>query len=106
MKYRIMFFCIMLTAWSAGATAEEVSSENLPPPAIDEEGLEPEVTIVKEEKQTTYEYRINGRLYMTKIVPNSGPAYYLLDLDGDGEMDTQQDDPASIVVPQWVLFRW
>jgi len=30
----------------------------------------------------------------------------LLRLDGDGELDSQEDDPARIVVPQWVLFRW
>ena len=86
--------------------AEEVSPENLPPPVIEGDNLEPEVTIIREEKKTTYEYRINGRLYMTKIVPSAGPAYYLLDLDGDGEMDTQRDDPASFVVPQWILYRW
>lgn len=77
-----------------------------PPPQVGSENLEPEVTIVQEDDRTTYEYSINGRRYMVKIVPAKGPAYYLLDLDGDGEMDTREDDPASMVVPQWVLFRW
>ncbi len=84
-------------------------AEDEPPPQEPQEGaenLEPEVTIVQEDDRTTYEYSINGRRYMVKIVPKWGPAYYLLDLDGDGEMDTQEDDPASIVIPQWVLFRW
>ena len=70
------------------------------------ENLEPEVTITQTDDQTTYEYSINGSRYMVKIVPAKGPAYYLLDLDGDGEFDRQEDDPARIVVPQWVLFRW
>lgn len=76
------------------------------PPQVEGDNLEPEVTITQTDDRTTYEYSINGRRYMVKIVPVKGPAYYLLDLDGDGEMDTQEDDPASLVVPQWVLFRW
>jgi len=78
------------------------------PPPVQEnaDDLEPDVTIRQEEAKTIHEYRINGRLYMVKIVPEKGAPYYLLDLDGDGEMDTQEDDPNSVVVPQWVLFRW
>ncbi len=78
------------------------------PPPVQEnaEDLEPDVTIRQEDAKTIHEYRINGRLYMVKIVPQKGAPYYLLDLDGDGEMDTQEDDPNSVVVPQWVLFRW
>jgi len=76
------------------------------PPQVEGDSLEPEVTISQTEERTTYEYSINGRRYMVKIVPAKGPAYYLLDLDGDGEMDTQEDNPADLVVPQWVLFRW
>ena len=77
-----------------------------PPPLVEGQELEPEVTIIEKERETVYEYRINGAVYMVKIKPKAGPAYYLLDLDGDGEMDTQQDDPAKIVVPHWVLLRW
>jgi len=79
-----------------------------PPPQVQEgeEELEPEVTIRQQGTRTIHEYRINGRLYMVKIMPQKGPAYYLLDLDGDGEMDTQQDNPTGVVVPQWVFFRW
>lgn len=79
-----------------------------PPPASqgDEEELEPEVTIRQQGSRTIHEYRINGQLYMVKIVPKKGAPYYLLDLDGDGQMDTQEDNPNGVVVPQWVLFRW
>lgn len=72
----------------------------------EEEVLEPEVTIRQQGSRTIHEYRMNGRLYMVKIVPRNGPAYYLVDQDGDGEMDVTEDDPARIVLPQWVLFRW
>lgn len=102
MKPIILIF--MLSGMLAPAMAEDVPAP--PQPQSEGENLEPEVTIIQTDEQTTYEYSINGRRYMVKIVPAKGPAYYLLDLDGDGELDTQEGDPSRIVVPQWVLFRW
>ena len=98
------FACGVAIAEEAGSAAGE--GDIPPPPLVESEELEPEVTIIQKERETVYEYRINGAVYMVKIKPKAGPAYYLLDLDGDGEMDTQQDDPAKIVVPHWVLLRW
>jgi len=82
-----------------------------PPPTIPEsvqsgEVLEPEVTIVESERDVAYEYRVNGRLYMVRIQPMIGPPYYLFDLDGDGQMDSRQDEPWNNSIPQWVLFTW
>ena len=102
MKPIILIF--MLSCMLAPAMAEDVPAP--PQPLLEDESLEPEVTITQTDDQTTYEYSINGARYMVKIVPARGPAYYLLDLDGDGEMDTQEGDPSRIVIPQWVLFRW
>ncbi len=79
---------------------------DLPEPVQSGQPLEPEVTIVEDEKGTIYEYRINGNLYQVKIQPFVGPAYYLLDLDGDGEMDVRRNTPWNNDIPQWVLFRW
>lgn len=49
------------------------------------------------------EYRVQGQLRMVKVVPVRGPAYYLVDRDGDGRMD-----PAKGEVPTtWFkLFSW
>jgi hypothetical protein len=49
------------------------------------------------------EYRVQGQLRMVKVVPVRGPAYYLVDRDGDGHMD-----PAKGEVPTtWFkLFSW
>ena len=49
------------------------------------------------------EYRVQGQLRMVKVVPFRGPAYYLVDRDGDGRMD-----PARGEVPTtWFkLFSW
>ena len=99
---------ITLLLWLMIGVAAAADSEGdiPPPPQIESEGLEPEVTIIQKDQETVYEYRVNGAVYMVKIQPKAGPAYYLLDLDGDGVMDTQEGDPAKIVVPQWVLLRW
>jgi len=104
MKPIILMFA--LSGMCALALAEDAPAPIPPPTQMEAENLEPEVTITQTDERTTYEYSINGRRYMVKIVPAKGPAYYLLDLDGDGELDSQEDDPARIVVPQWVLFRW
>jgi hypothetical protein len=78
----------------------------LPEMTVDDEVIEPDVTIIKKDEGTIYEYRINGQLYMVKIQPVKGPAYYLVDRDGDGEFDSRSDDPTNISVPQWILMRW
>ncbi len=76
-----------------------------PPPQ--QEQIEPEVTIVERPNYTAEEYRINGRLYKVKITPSSGPAYYLVDMDGDGALETRRHelDP-GFNIPHWILFRW
>jgi hypothetical protein len=71
------------------------------------EALEPEVTIIRKRDATVEEYRVNGNLYMVKVVPIVGPPYYLVDQDGDGKMETNMSEIYSdFVVPQWVLFSW
>ena len=118
-----------LTALALGLTfaagvpaADEQAPEQfveVPPPAIihgddgaeaiDEE-LEPEVTIIERDDATYEEYRLNGRLYMVKVVPAVGPPYYYIDNDGDGLMETRTGSPMSRTgqpeVPQWVIFSW
>lgn len=53
------------------------------------------------------EYRHNGRLYMVKVTPRKGYAYYLIDSSGDGLFDVRHANLRSqLTVPQWVLKRW
>ncbi|WP_293646462.1 DUF2782 domain-containing protein [Thiolapillus sp.] len=113
-----MFFCfrnpamkplllVLLLLFPAATLWAEDEPPPPPPPAQEgEEELEPEVTIRQQGSRTIHEYRVNGQLYMVKIVPKKGPPYYLMDLNGDGQMDTQEDDPTGVVVPQWVFLRW
>jgi hypothetical protein len=79
-----------------------------PPPQVESgEVLEPDVTIIQGERQVVEEYRMNGRLYMVRVVPDNAPPYYLMDLDGDGSLETTRHGLApGFVAPHWILFRW
>jgi hypothetical protein len=105
-----LLWCL-LPAVVASAEAEteavpEPPELPLPDVIVDGQVIEPEVKIIKQEEGTIYEYRINGQLYMVKIQPIKGPAYYLVDRNGDGEFDSRSTDPTNISVPQWILMRW
>lgn len=87
-----------------------LTDDALPPPSLprdDQEGIEPEVTIIRQQDRTIEEYRVNGQLYMIKVTPSKGYPYYLVDADGDGNLETRRNelDP-RILVPSWVIFRW
>ncbi|WP_016856528.1 DUF2782 domain-containing protein [Halomonas smyrnensis] len=76
----------------------------LPAAAQSSTDVEPDVTIRQEEDRTIREYRVNGALYAIEIRPASGPAYYLVDRDGDGDFERQ--DGQRIAVPEWVIKRF
>jgi hypothetical protein len=105
-----LFLSLALNAPGVSAAQEQDVPEPpelpLPEVVVDGEVIEPEVTIIKQEEGTIYEYRINGQLYMVKIQPDAGPPYYMVDRDGDGEFDSRSNDPTNITVPQWILMRW
>lgn len=89
-------------------------TEDVPPPPPDvmqEEGKdkhlpEPQVTIIKRKGATIEEFRVNGQLRYAKITPSKGPAYYMVDTDGDGLLDSRHDDLSDPPVQQWILMRW
>ncbi len=72
--------------------------------------FEPEVTIIRRQGTTVEEYRTNGRLYMVRVTPDVGVPYYLVDVDGDGTLESRfhEDDDFDRVqaVPGWVIFSW
>lgn len=69
---------------------------------------EPQITIIQRGENLVREYRINGHLFAIKIIPKGGRPYFLIDVDGDGDMETQflDNNDARIIVPQWVIARW
>lgn len=83
--------------------------ENYNPPAVpelpDAGQPEPEVTITTKGTEIHEEYRLNGRLYMIKVVPKKGKPYYLIDYEGSGEF-RRSDFDSRIAIPTWVIKRW
>ncbi len=66
----------------------------------------PEVTITETDEGTVYEYRVKGQVYMVKIQPTIGPAYFLVDSNGDGILDAEERRAPDMAVQQWLLFSW
>jgi len=78
------------------------------PPKVQDEQIEPTVTIREEEDRRIEEYRRNGRVYMVRVVPNKGVPYYYIDIDGDGQLDLDLDQQAlNPVQPvHWKIKEW
>jgi len=78
------------------------------PPKIQDEQIEPTVTIREEEGRMIEEYRLNGQVYMVKVTPEGGIPYYYIDNNGDGrlELDTTRSafDPVRPVY--WKVKEW
>lgn len=66
---------------------------------------EPDITTHQQDGREVQEYRVNGKLYAIRIKPPHGPAYYLVDTDGDGNFQ-RQDDTSRVVVPRWTIASW
>jgi len=108
------FLALNLILFSTASLAEQGAEiaavpepPELPMPVQSGETLEPDITIIRKGKKTIQEYRKNGELYMVKIIPVVGPAYYLIDTNGDGNMDVRGSDlDKGTRINQWKLFEW
>lgn len=76
---------------------EDDDSRNIP---------QPEVRIIHKKDTVIEEYRVNGRLRFIKITPTSGKPYYMVDMDGDGVLETRNDNFANPPINQWILLEW
>lgn len=77
---------------------EKVPQPDIPPPTV---------TIRREEGQVVEEYSINGRTYMVRVTPENAPPYYLVDMDGDGDLQrTDMELGPHVLPPHWVIFEW
>lgn len=82
------------------------------PPDIPEqlqsgEVIEPEVTITRRQQETVVEYRVNGILRAIRVIPDVGYPYYLVDTDGDGDLETRRNSLGpDFLINQWVIFSW
>jgi hypothetical protein len=67
---------------------------------------EPEVRIIRKKDTVIEEYRVNGRIRFVKITPSSGSPYYMVDTDGDGILETRDDNFTNPPINQWILLEW
>lgn len=78
------------------------------PPKVQDEQIEPTVTIREEEDRRVEEYSLNGKIYMVKITPDKGPPYYYIDTDGDGTLE--MDERSRVLHPvepvHWKIAEW
>lgn len=96
-----LFFCA--SAWLHSAVANEQEQAD----ADEADNAESGVVIKAPEQKTIDEYRINGKLYMIRITPEKGAPYYLVDADGDGDLETRTNELApDFLIPSWVIFSW
>lgn len=80
---------------------------DIPLPVHSGENLQPDITIIRGKKKTIQEYRRNGEIYMVKVIPDKGPAYYLIDINGDGKLDVRGSDlDKGLNINMWKLLEW
>jgi hypothetical protein len=71
------------------------------------EEMEPDITIIRKAKKTIQEYRRGGKLYMVKVIPDIGPPYYFMDINGDGKMDVRRSElDRDSNINMWKLLEW
>jgi len=117
MKILLSLLGGMLILLSAGLSAQQPPTEAPPPPppireplppkvTDPSEMLEPEVRIRREDDRTVEEYLVQGQVYMVRIKPAIGPAYYLVDTTGDGLLDLRHDRFEPVKPTYWKIFEW
>jgi len=114
MRFIPILFIVLINfpAWGADPQAirsrAEISRSELPMPDVKQGNIpEPEITITTTGENTSVEeYRVNGQIYMIKITPAKGFPYYLIDTNGDGDLDSRRNDLQGRSVNQWILFSW
>jgi len=102
------FSCSLAMAQQETADTTDPTAPPPIPPKVPGEEFEPSVVITEREGQRIEEYSQNGRIYMVKITPVKGPAYYYLDEDGDGQLELSESDrKLNPVQPvYWKLKEW
>ena len=100
--------CSVAVAQQEAAEKSDPAAPPPIPPKVPGEEFEPSVVITQREGQRIEEYSQNGRIYMVKITPVKGPAYYYLDEDGDGQLElSEADRKLNPVQPvYWKLKEW
>jgi hypothetical protein len=96
----------------AGSTPLEVppplppSSPTKMPETIAEIESKSQVSRRVEGDQTIEEYKVNGKIFMTRVTPKHGHSYVTIDHRGDGTFTRMDSIEPGMRVPQWVIFEF
>jgi hypothetical protein len=118
----ILFLCAIWYTLSVSAQSNEQPKDLQPLPELPDlapreesplpdlgtdSSLEPQVTIIKGKEETVEEYRVNGQLYMIKVIPRIGKPFYLLNKRSPvGEPHRGDLEGYGVNVPMWELYRF
>lgn len=108
MRALLMIGALLVAAPLAAQQPSEPVDGGAPPPLPEEDDIaEPEVRIIQRESSTVREYRVQGKLVAIQVIPKKGKPYYLVDADGDGDLETRRNDlDPNFLIPGWELKRW
>jgi len=108
-----MFFTLLvgglLLAGLSVSWAQDPPAADAPlPPKVQDpdEQIQPQVIIRQEDDRVVHEYSADGQVYMIKVIPNVGPAYYLIDTTGQGNFESDQPHMEPVRPAYWRLFDW
>lgn len=103
-----LILLIGLPVWAQQAAPQPLPAVPPPPPGMEafDAALEPQVTIIRSEKETREEFRIQGKLYMVKVTPSVGKPYYLVDQKGNGQFVEADIAQHPVRPPMWVIHSW
>jgi len=102
--------CLSLSVLSTASHAEDKPVDIPPPPAIpdkfeEQSNIKADVTIRKGKHKVVEEYRINGELYLVRVIPTIGKPYYIRYPDGAAGAGIR-NELEDIKTPFWKLFEW
>jgi len=121
-----LLLAVILTAFAASAIAQSTPRPRPPgttpleeppplPPASSATGAPETIAEIEsraqvsrrvEGDQTIEEYKVNGKLFMTRVTPKHGRAYVMIDHRGDGTFTRMDTLEPGMRVPQWVIFEF
>ena len=78
----------------------------LPPKVQEADTIQPAVTIRTEGDLTIEEYRRDGNVYMVVVTPTQGPKQTYMDTDGNGRLETTDNDLERVQPVFYTLYEW
>lgn len=100
---------LLLLASTATVCAQERQDAPVPEkiPSPPSEELQPPTVNVRtaENGDVVQEYRQGGKIFMVRVIPKHGKAYYLYDDDGNGRLD-RIDGEHGVTPAMWTIYEW